>query len=108
MAIAAMILIGWPAMLTSLCLMAWSISTSRPTTAVAAALLGTPFLLYVSLSPRFTYMAPLALCAYYAAPVAIGYCRRALAVVCIAPFVALVFTVIGFVIRSRVAVSPPW
>ena len=100
MALLAIFLIGWPAMLTSLGLMAWSLLDDRPRTALAAALLGTPFLLYFSMSPRFRYIAPLALCAYYALPVAIAYRRRVLAFVCAAPFVALVLSAAWFVVRS--------
>jgi hypothetical protein len=108
MALVAIVLIGWPAMLASLCLMAWSMSDERPRTALAAALLGTPFLVYVSMSQRFRYIAPLALCAYYAVPVAIAYRKRLLAFVCAAPFVALVITAAWFVIRSRANMPRPW
>ena len=108
MAFVAIVLIGWPAMLASLCLLAWSISEDRPRTALAAALLGTPFLWYFSLSPRFTYIAPLALCAYYAVPVAIAYRRRVVALACAAPFVALVLSAAWFVARSWARAPVPW
>ena len=106
MALVAIVL-GWPAMLASLGLMAWSISESRPKTALAAALFGTPFLLYFSLSERFGYIAQLALCAYYAMPVAIVYRQRVIALVCGAPCVALVLSAAWFVARSRHA-PVPW
>jgi hypothetical protein len=99
-ALLAIVLIGWPAMIGSLGLMAWSISEYRPKTAVAAALLGTPFLLYFSGSPRFKYIALFALCAYYAVAVAIAYRQRALAVVCATPFVGLVLTAGWLVTRG--------
>lgn len=98
----AFALIGWPAILVSLTLLGWSISEYRTRTAIAAALLGTAFLLYLSASPRFRYIAPLALCAYYAVPVALAYRRRVIALVFAAPFVALVVSVAWFVVRSRV------
>jgi hypothetical protein len=99
-ALLAIVLIGWPAMLGSLCLMAWSISEYRPKIAVAAALLGTPFLLYFSGSPRFKYFALLALCAYYAVPVAIAHRRRVIAAMCASPFVGLVLTAGWLVARG--------
>lgn len=108
MALLATVLIGWPAMLVSLCLLAWSMSAYRPRTAMAAALFGTPFLLYFSMTPRFRYVAPLALCAYYAAPVAIAYRQRAIAFVCAAPFVALVVSAAWFVVRSHANAPMPW
>lgn len=100
MALLAIILIGWPAMLGSLCLMAWSVSEYRPKAAVVAALLGTPFLLYLSGTPRFRYFALLALGAYYAVPVAIAYRQRVIAAVCASPFVGLVLTVGWLVARG--------
>jgi hypothetical protein len=101
MAFVAIVLIGWPAIIGSLFLMAWSMSKYQPRTAVAAALLGTPFLVYLSMSPRFKYVAPLVLCAYYAVPVAIAHRRRVIALVCASPFVGLVLTMGWFVTRSR-------
>ena len=97
----AIALLFWPAILVSLSLMGWSMSEYRPRTAIAAALLGTPVLLYLWGSPRFTYIAPLALCAYYAVPVALAYRRRLIALVCATPFVALAVSVAWLVVRNR-------
>ena len=65
-------------------------SEQRTRTALTAALLGTPFLLYFSASEQFKYVAPLALGAYWAVPIAIAYRRSVLALACAAPCVALV------------------
>jgi hypothetical protein len=105
MAFVPIVLIGWPAMLGSLCLMAWSIAEYRPRTAVAAALLGTPFLLYFSMSERFRYIGPLVLCAYYAVPVAIAHRRRVTAIVCASPFVSSVL-IAGWLAARSWAHSP--
>lgn len=49
----ALFLIGWPAFLAGLCLIAWGVKEHAPRAALAGALLTTPALLYLSMTPRF-------------------------------------------------------
>ena len=66
--------------------------------ALLGALLGAPLLLYLSLGERFEYIAPLALLASFAVPVAIAQRRKKLAVACEVPgFSLALFVLLAFV-----------
>jgi hypothetical protein len=97
----AIVFIGWPAILASLYLIARGLRTFEPRAALAGAMLATPFLVYLSGSGRFRYIALFAMLLYYTAPIALSYRRRGLAMACAAPYVGLVAMGGWFVVRSR-------
>lgn len=96
----AIILVGWPAAFASFVLTVLAVRRLAVRTALAGVLIGTPFLMYLSMSERFRYFGPIALLLYYSVPMAVRSRRRLVAFVCIAPFTALAVIVAWLAIQS--------
>lgn len=92
------VVFGWSAVVTSIVLTLAGIAVSRWHLVLGGAVVGSPFLFYLFLTPRFRLIAvPVALLYFGAAwALARGYRLAALALV--APFVALAMVVAQFVL----------
>lgn len=67
--------------------------------ALLGALLGAPLLLYLSFGKAFEFIAPLALLASFAVPLAIAHRRKKLAVACAVPGFGLALFVLLVLVR---------
>ena len=86
----AAVVFGWPAAIVSILLGALGLMSGRWTWVVAGALVGSPFLLYLSLTPRFGWVAMLVAASYVGAAVAAYRQRRRQAWLLFAPMLMLV------------------
>lgn len=83
----AVFVAGWPAAIASLVLAVWGIAARQPRVTAIGAVVGTPFLLYFALTPRFALIGPVILVLYYGAALAAATKRQAVAAILVAPFV---------------------
>ena len=87
------VLLGWPAVIVSILLVAVGIVRGQAQVALPGAILGCPFLLYLFASPRVGWVSLLAGVLYLGSSRAVAQSRRGLAIAMATPFVVL----IGFV-----------
>ena len=94
------VIFGWPAVIASLAFLSIGVAISRWKLVVAGAVIASPFLFYLSLTPRFQWIAPpVAVLLFFAAwPVARRNSPTALAMV--APYASLVLFVAWLVISQ--------
>ena len=95
------VIFGWPAVIVSVLLTLAGIGATRWGFVLAGAVLGTPFLLYLFLTPRFQWVALLVAVLYFASAGAVAHRGRAIALALTAPFVALAAFVAWLVINQR-------
>jgi hypothetical protein len=94
------VVFGWPAVITSVLLTLRGIAISRWRLVIAGASLGSPFLFYLFLTPRFRLVAlPVALL-HFGAAQAVARSHRVAALALVAPFVVLAFVVAALVLRQ--------
>jgi hypothetical protein len=97
---AVLMIFGWPAVITSVVLTVAGISTKRWSLVVAGAVVGSPFLLYLFLTPRFQLVALPVAALHFAAAAAIARNHQLAAVVLFAPFVGLVAFLMWLVVNQ--------
>jgi len=83
------VMLGWPAVLTSVTLVFVGIARRRVQVAVVGSVLGLPFLLYLFASPRVGWLALVVGAVHLGSPVAVARSGRGLAVAMATPFAAL-------------------
>jgi hypothetical protein len=94
------VVFGWPAVVASILLTLAGIAVSRWRLVLGGAAVGSPFLFYLFMTPRFRLVAlPVALM-HLAAARAVARGHRVAALALIAPFVALAAFVARLVIRQ--------
>ena len=96
----AIVLFGWPAVITSVVLTIAGISARRWSFVVAGAMVGSPFLLYLSMTPRFRIIALPVAALHFAAALAVARNHQLAAVALFAPFVGLVTFILLLVINQ--------
>jgi hypothetical protein len=89
----AVIVFGWPAALASLLLVAVGLAARKFRLVIVGVIVGTPFLLYFALTPRFRYVAALILLLNYASAVAAHREKVVVASVLYAPYVIFLMLV---------------
>ena len=97
---AILFLFGWPAVICSLLFTFMGIAWRSWQLALAGAVLATPFVFYLSLTPRFGWAALLVGVFNLAVPLFLRQRRVGVAVLMVAPFVILVFSVVLAVLKS--------
>ena len=97
----AAIVFGWPAAIMSILLGAGGIMRERWKWGAAGALVGSPFLLYLSLTPRFGWVAMLVTGSYAGAVVAVYRRRTRAASLLFAPMPMLVGYVAWVVAQAQ-------
>jgi hypothetical protein len=95
------VIFGWPAVIVSVLLTLAGIAATRWSLVLAGAVLGTPFLLYLFLTPRFRLVALLVAVLYFASAGAVAHRSRAIALALTAPFVVLAAFVAWLVMNQR-------
>lgn len=98
MAVAA-VLLGWPAACLSLVLAIVGIAAARWRLVALAGIAAAPFALYLSATPRFRMAAPVALVLFTGAAAAVARGWRAVAVVLLAPIVAVGVLILDLALR---------
>ena len=94
------VVFGWPAVITSILLTLTGIAISRWHLVMGGAAVGSPFLFYLFLTPRFRLVAlPVALL-HFGAAQAVARGHRVAALALVAPFVALAVVVAALVLRQ--------
>ena len=93
--------LGWPAVMASLLLTTIGILKRSWQTALAGTVLAIPFTFYLSLTPRFEWIAPLAGIAYCSVPIFVHRGARVLAVLLALPFAGLVLFVASAVLSQN-------
>ena len=83
------IVFGWPAVIGSVLATAFGIALGRWTYVLAGAIVGTPFLLYLLLTPRFGLIAPAVMATQLGAVYAVARGHRLVAIALAMPFVVL-------------------
>lgn len=83
------VMLGWPAILTSIALVFVGIARRRVRVAVVGGVLGLPFLLYLFASPRVGRLSLVVGALYLGSSLAVTQSRRGLAVAMATPFAAL-------------------
>lgn len=96
------VIFGWPAVMASILLTLAGIMSARWSLVLAGAAVGSPFLFYLFLTPRFRWVALPVAVLHFAAAGAVARRSRAAACVLVAPFVALAAVVAWHVINQRV------
>lgn len=91
---------GWPGAIASLLLMGAGIAADRARAVAIGALVGTPFLFYFAVTPRFRYLAPAILALNYAAAFALARKQRILAAILCSPFVLFLMFVARIVLAQ--------
>ena len=94
------VIFGWPAVIASVLLVLTSIARGRWQWALAGAAIGSPFLLYLALTPRLAPIAPIVGLSYFAAAYALARGDRAVAAALTIPFLALAAFVASQVLRQ--------
>jgi hypothetical protein len=96
------VVFGWPAVISSILLTLAGIAVARWQVVLGGAAVGSPFLFYLLLTPRFRLVAlPVALL-HFGAALAVARGRRAAAFALVAPFVALA-AIVAALVRSQYA-----
>jgi len=96
------VVFGWPAVISSILLTLTGIAVARWQVVLGGAAVGSPFLFYLLLTPRFRLVAlPVALL-HFGAAVAVAHGRRVAAFALVAPFVALA-AIVAALVRSQYA-----
>src|SRR6267142_5467519 len=93
------VVFGWPAVITSIVLTLAGIAASRWRLVLGGAVVGSPFLFYLFLTPRFGSVALPAALLHFAAVPAVARGHRVAALALAAPFVALAMVVAQLVLR---------
>ena len=83
------VVLGWPAVIASIVLTTIGINRLRRRLVLAGAVIGSPFLLYLFLTPRFHWIAAVVWILYFGAVPAVARRSPAIAWILVAPFVAL-------------------
>ena len=83
------IVFGWPAIIASIILVLAGIVGARSRLVLAGVFLGCPFLLYLSGSPRFGWLAPVVGGLYLGSWWAMSRSRRGVALAMATPFICL-------------------
>jgi hypothetical protein len=96
----AIVLVGWPAIITSIILVMTGIASRQWSWALTGVVVAVPFLLYLWATPRFgTIAVPTALL-YFASVWAAARGRRRMAVALTVPFVSMAALVARLVLQS--------
>jgi hypothetical protein len=96
----AAVLLGWPAVIVSVALVLVGVVRLRAQVALAGAILGCPFLLYLFATPRVGWFSLLVGALYIGSSKAVAQSRRGLAVAMATPFVVLAGFVAGAVLNQ--------
>jgi hypothetical protein len=80
---------GWPAVIASIILVLAGIVAARSRFVLAGVLLACPFLLYLSGTPRFGWLAPIVAAFYLGSWWAVRGSRRGVALAMATPFISL-------------------
>jgi hypothetical protein len=96
----AAIVFGWPAAIMSILLGVLGVTVRRWAWVAGGALAGSPFLLYLSLTPRFGWIAVLVAASYVGAAVATHHQRVRRAWLFLAPMLLLVAYVASVVVAT--------
>jgi hypothetical protein len=94
------IVFGWPAVIASVLITAGGLALSRWRIVLIGACVGTPFLFYLALTPRFGVIAPLVGVAYFAAVRAVARGHRMAGVTLVTPFAVLAAFVAALVLQQ--------
>jgi hypothetical protein len=94
------VLFGWPAVVLSLALTLTGIAAGRWRAAFAGTLMGGPFLLYLSGSPRIGWLSLVVGALYLGSAQAVASAQRALALAMATPFVLLASFVAWLVLNQ--------
>jgi hypothetical protein len=94
------VVFGWPAVIVSILLTLAGIAVSRSRLVLGGALVGSPFLFYLLLTPRFGWVVPPVALSYFGAALAVARGHRVTAFACVAPFLALAVVVAELVLRQ--------
>jgi hypothetical protein len=100
MALVAIVVFGWPAVVASVVLTSCGIALRRPALALAGAIVAVPFMLYLFASPGARWIAPPVALAHFATPFALRRSGRGLAALLLLPFVLLAAYIATLVVRQ--------
>ena len=96
------VVFGWPAVISSILLTLAGIAAARWQVVLGGAAVGSPFLFYLLLTPRFRLVAlPVALL-HFGAALAVARGRRVAAFALVAPFVAMA-AIVAALVRAQYA-----
>ena len=85
----AAVIFGWPAVIVSVALALAGIATSRTKMVFASAIVASPFLFYLFLTPRFRWVAPSAALLLFLAVRETARRQRGTALLLVAPYIGL-------------------
>lgn len=94
------VVFGWPAVIASIVLTLAGIVVSRSRLVLGGAVVGSPFLFYLLLTPRFWWVAPPVAILHFGAALAVAHGYRVTALACVAPFLVLAVVVAEMVLRQ--------
>ena len=95
------VVFGWPAVIASILLTLAGIAVSRSRLVLGGAVVGSPFLFYLLLTPRFGWVAPPVALLHFGAALAVARGYRMTALACVAPFLTLAVVVAELVLRQH-------
>ena len=96
------VILGWPAVVASLFISIVAITSGRWRLALVGVVVGSPFLAYLALTPRFSIIAPPVAASSCAAVYALARGRRSLAGALAVPYVLLAAFIALLVLRGGV------
>jgi hypothetical protein len=91
----------WASIVVSLGVALVAVRLSTPRLALAAVVLGTPFLLYLVGTPRFGPIASVVLPTYYATPLALRHGDNRLALACAVQCIAFIGFIVSVLARAE-------
>jgi hypothetical protein len=94
------VIFGWPSVIASLVLVVAGLVTRGARLMLAGAIVGSPFLFYLSLTPRFRWVAPPVAVLLFCAARAVASRRSRTVLAMVSPYVALAVWVAWLVVNQ--------